>query len=180
MSAINSVEDLKKELIALSSTIKKVDVIPVDGGIVIEAIDNQAGLKDLKDKILMKCVEKHQEAPKGQNYFPYKIFCYKTEEDAFCVDASLDPKEREDLSTIVLDGSGLIIIREIDAEAIIFKRKTPFVLKFKDSSNQFYRFNDKARYKALSFLGYSFAFEFEKKFKKIEDGKYWEVTVYQD
>ena len=179
MSAINSVEDLKKELIALSSTIKKVDVIPVDGGIVIEAIDNQAGLKDLKDKILKKCVEKHQEAPKGQNYFPYKIFCYKTEEEAFCVDASLDPKEREDLSTIVLDGSGLIIIREIDAEAIIFKRESSFDLKFEDAKNSSFPFNDKARYKALSFLGYSFAFEFEKNFEKTEDGKYWKVTVHQ-
>ena len=139
MSAINSVEDLKKELIALSSTIKKVDVIPVDGGIVIEAIDNQAELKDLKDKILKKCVEKHQEAPKGQNYFPYKIFCYKTEDDAFCVEASLDLKVREDLNFISIEDSGFIQIREIDAEAIIFKRKdVSFDLKFKDAENSFY------------------------------------------
>lgn len=173
---MNYISNIKEKLSEIS---KNNEIIQVDGGILVQMVHEMENLRSLKDKILHICVEEHKKLSSNESAFPFKIFCYKTEEEAFCVDASLDPKEREDLSFIVLDGSGLIIIREIDAEAIIFKRKTPFVLKFKDASNQFYPFNDKARYKALSFLGYSFAFEFEKDFKKIEDGKYWKVTVHQ-
>ena len=93
--------------------------------------------------------KKHQEAPKGK-ITPIKSSVTKRKKRLFVSTLHLIPKRR-DLSTIVLDGSGLIVIREIDAEAIIFKRESSFDLKFEDAKNSSFPFNDKARYKALSF-----------------------------
>lgn len=173
---MNYISNIKEKLNNIS---KNNEIIQIDGGILVQMVCDSEHLRSLKDDILHICVEEHKKLSSKESAFPFKIFCYKTEEEAFCVDASFDPKEREDFGAFILDGSGLIVIREIDAEAIIFQRKPPFELEFKDASNQFYPFNIKTRYKALSFLGYSFSFEIDKDFKKTEDGKYWKVTVHQ-
>ncbi|APJ03260.1 hypothetical protein [Silvanigrella aquatica] len=140
----------------------KVEIIPIHAGILVQTISSQLNLDDLKKQILNICLEIHKDLPQGQNAFPFKIFCYENENDAYVVEASFKTK-LNDISdgistTYLMPEDAIIIMREIDAEAILYEVSKPFKFNFKEE-NSLFQFHPNRKYKSLSFSGFNFLIE---------------------
>lgn len=146
---------LKDELKEFDENLE-IEIITIRSGILLQIISS-GDLNKIEKKALKICTKENQKLSKEESVFPFQIYCYKANENAFIVSACFKSKLKEFTNGIETSfhspNDAIIMMREIDANAILYEVSLPFNFQFKESNKDFSLIKN-SKYKALSVGGF--------------------------
>jgi hypothetical protein len=163
------VERLKKNSIA------NPEVILVTGGCLVQVI----GQVD-PQKIFETLTKLHQELPKEETSFPYKIYVYSDANEAFKVDVGFKTRLHDYASghhtTYLTSQDGIGKMREVDVDALLYGEFRPFEFRVQSKpATEFFGLDKNIHYKELDVGGGHYDLE-NAKLEQISNTE-WKVTL---
>jgi len=163
-------ERIKNYLLSKFGKDLNVELVTIPSGVFVSVINND---KTLSRKIMTELVAFHQSLPEGEDAFPFKVYVYGDEKEAFKQKAYLKVKEYDyDRNISFLSvGDEIIKMKEIDVDSILYgavPHKFNFLPTDKNKLKVF-------KYVQIDLSGKRFKIRPES-FAELRDGC-WSVTI---
>ncbi len=170
-----------KEKIVIRLTdngISNPEVILVSSGCLVQAIGPSAD----SNKIFETLTKLHQELPKAESAFPYKIYVYSNQDEAFKIDVGFKTKPHDYISghhtTYLMAQDGIAKMREIDVDALLYGEMRPFEFKVKSKpATEFFGLDKSVQYKELDVGGGHYDLG-DAKLEPVVGTTDWKVTLF--